>query len=134
MITIFLIEDNDSIRFLSQKLLTRFGYEVIGTANNGMEAIERFTSFPKKPDVIIIDYQLPLKNGIEAMKAILQIDAHAKIIFASPDPGINKLALSSGAINCILKPFKMDILISSINRALGPSKAFINKIKNLRKE
>ena len=114
MITIFLIEDNDSIRFLSQKLLTRFGYKVIGTANNGMDAIERFTSFPKKPDVIIIDYQLPLKNGIEAMKVILQIDAHAKIIFASADTSINDLALSSGAISCILKPFKIDLLISKI--------------------
>ena len=69
--TIFLVENNDSIRSLSQKLLTKFGYEVIGTSSNGLEAIELFKSFPKKPDVIIIDYQLPIKDGIETMKASL---------------------------------------------------------------
>ncbi len=114
MVTVFLVEDNDSIRSLSQKLLTRFGYEVTGTSSNGLEAIELFKSFLKKPDIIIIDYQLPLKNGIETMKALLQIDAHAKIIFASAYPGINELALASGALSCILKPFNIALLISKI--------------------
>jgi len=55
----------------------------LGIANNGEEAIKMFRSFNEKPDIIILDYRMPIKNGLDTLKEILQIDHSSRIIFAS---------------------------------------------------
>ena len=102
-------------------VLTAFGFKVIGKAKNGEEAIEMFKEFPKKPDVIIIDHRMPVKNGIEATKEILQMDQNARIIFASADRSVKALAESMGLKNFLIKPFDNDKLIESIKTALNSS-------------
>ncbi|NVM53974.1 MAG: response regulator [Candidatus Helarchaeota archaeon] len=118
MPTIFLVDDNYSLLLLYQKLFTLKGYNVIGAARNGIEAITMFKKFTVKPDVIIMDYRMPIKNGIEATKEILQINKHSKIIFASADERIENEALSIGASAFKLKPFNIDNLIGKINETL----------------
>lgn len=115
MVTVFLVEDNESARILYEKLLTLKGHKVIGTASNGIEAVELYISYFTKPDVIIMDHRMPLKNGMEVMKEILQIDNKVKIIFASADTNVKTLALSAGAVDFIQKPFSINSLLDSIN-------------------
>ena len=83
------------------------GFNVIDIAKNGEEAVIKFQKFIIKPDFIIMDYHMPCKNGIEATKAILKIDKTAKIIIVSGDSSIKEIALTTGAICFMEKPFNI---------------------------
>ncbi len=90
------------------------GYRVIGEAKNGEEAVSLFISFPKKPDIVLMDHRMPIKNGIEATKQILKINSKSKIIFTSADNSIKQEALSIGARSFLDKPFSITDLITEI--------------------
>ena len=94
-----------------------FGYEILDTANNGLEAIQKYKSFKNKPDIIIMDYRMPLKNGIEATKEIMQINSHSIFIFASADSTVREAVFSMGVKFFIEKPFDIDVLIDIIQQA-----------------
>ncbi len=119
MISIFIVDDDDSIRNLYRILLTKKGYKVIGSAGNGVEAVTMYKKFPEKPDIIIMDHRMPIKNGIEAAKEILQANGKSKIIFASADISVRELAFSIGVISFKLKPFSPDRLIENIEKAIS---------------
>ena len=99
-------------------LLNDFGFNVIGTAKNGHEAVEMYKQFPDKPDLIIMDHRMPVKDGIQASKEILQINPDAKIIFASADTSVKNVAQSIGAICFKSKPFSNEKLLDNINKII----------------
>ena len=99
-------------------LLSAYGFDVIGTAKNGEEAVEMYENFSVKPDIIIMDYRMPIKNGIEASKDILQINKNAKIIFASADTSVKEIANSIGVVSFKTKPFSNQKLLDNINKIL----------------
>ena len=80
-------------------VLKAYGFKVMGMAKNGEEAVEKYKNFNPKPDIIIMDHRMPIKNGIEATKEILQINDDVKVIFASADLSVEKFARSIGAIS-----------------------------------
>jgi two-component system chemotaxis response regulator CheY len=90
------------------------GFEVIAEAKNGEEAVNLYNSFSKKPDIILMDHRMPIKNGIEATKQILKMNTKTKIIFTSADNSIKKEALSIGAKSFLDKPFGIAQLIDTI--------------------
>jgi len=92
------------------------GFDVIGEAKNGEEAVSLYITFPKKPDIILMDHRMPIKNGIEATKQILNINKKSKIIFTSADISIKQEALSIGAKSFIDKPFTITELIDKIKK------------------
>ncbi|MFX1417342.1 MAG: response regulator [Promethearchaeota archaeon] len=110
------MEDDNIIRKIYCELLVFMGHEVMECATNGEEAITMFKNFSIKPDLIIIDYRLPLKNGLNVMKEILQQDREIKIIFASADNSIKEESLKSGAISFIEKPFNFAKLQEEITK------------------
>ena len=112
------MEDDFSLQRLYEIMLKSARFEVIGKANNGEEAIKMYQDFPIKPDVILMDHRMPIKNGIETTKAILIINNHAKIIFASADRSVKDSALTSGAISFLEKPFGCEELINEIKKAV----------------
>ena len=70
-------EDNQSIVYVYHILLEGCGYEVID-AYNGEEAVEQYKK--QKPDLVLMDIRMPVKNGDEAIKDILEHDPGANII------------------------------------------------------
>ena len=94
------------------------GFQVVGIANNGEEAVKMYETFSLKPEIILMDHRMPIKNGIEATKEILRINNHSRVIFTSADNSIRKIALSIGAICFLEKPFELKTLISEIKRIL----------------
>ncbi|MFW9988851.1 MAG: response regulator [Candidatus Odinarchaeota archaeon] len=112
--SILIVDDDREILLLYQKMLEHIGFEVVGTANNGEEAVQLFKSFQRKPDIILMDHRMPKKNGVEATKEILSISNHSKIIFTSADNSIKKEALSVGAVTFLKKPFSIEKLRQSI--------------------
>ncbi|KKK84412.1 hypothetical protein LCGC14_2783590, partial [marine sediment metagenome] len=68
----------------------------------------------EKPDVILMDHRMPIENGLDAMIEILEIENSTNIVFASADINIKETSLSLGACAFLDKPFKMQVLITTI--------------------
>ena len=119
MTTIFIVEDDKSIQLLYQKILELVGFSVIGIANNGAEAVEMFKLFNEKPDLILMDHRMPVKNGIEATIEILKINSSQKIIFASADKTVHQEAIAIGSVGFIDKPFSLERLVNTIKEILA---------------
>lgn len=95
------------------------GYQVLASAKNGKEAIEMLKKFHQRPDVIIMDHRMPLKDGLQVTKEMLEIDNTLKIIFISADNTIRDQALSLGVINFANKPCSVQKLYNNIEEALN---------------
>ena len=100
-------------------MLESSGFKVVGTAENGEKAIQIYNKLPNKPDLILMDHRMPVKNGIEATKEILLINGKSKIIFLSADTSVKKLALDSGAVGFLAKPFSFETLVNEIKFILS---------------
>ncbi len=118
MASIFIAEDNSYISRIYKLILELEGHRVIGIASNGESAVNIYKSLLKKPDIIIMDQCMPIKDGMEAAKEILQINRRAKIIFTSADKQVNKEALSIGVVSVLDKPFNVENLVNKIQICL----------------
>ena len=109
MVSIFIIDDEETIRYLYQEGLTMEGHQIIGTAQNGMQAIENIEGMKSYPDVIILDHRMPIKNGIETLKELRKnkIAGKSKILFVTADPTIREEANNLGVSLFIQKPFSI---------------------------
>jgi CheY-like chemotaxis protein len=128
IINIFIVEDDHSLRLLYEKALQLNGYNVVGSAKDGEEAVNMYNRFSSKPDVILMDHRMPIKNGIEAAKEIFQnsIDIKPKIIFVSADRSIKETALSIGVTSFKNKPFSLERLFNNIEKAASIEKIEIH--------
>ncbi len=111
---VFIVDDDVSIIKLYKKFLEFKGFNIIDTARDGMEAIDKFKKFEHKPDVILMDYHMPNKDGIEATREILKIDKKVMIFMISGDIEIEESALAAGARKFKLKPFDLQELYQSL--------------------
>lgn len=116
MVKIFIVDDDQSLQRLYTLILTEAGFEIIDTAFNGKIAVEKYNTLEEKPDIVLMDHRMPIKNGLDAMTEILHLNNHVKIIFASADISIKQKALSLGACAFLDKPFNMRKLISIIQK------------------
>jgi YesN/AraC family two-component response regulator len=66
MIKIFIVDDDQSLQRLYGLILKEAGFNIIGTAINGKVAVEEYKNFEGKPDIILMDYRMPIKNGLDA--------------------------------------------------------------------
>jgi len=100
-----IITDDDAIVVSSLKTILEISGEVtvLGTGNNGVEAIKLFSQY--KPEIVLIDIQMPVMTGLEAAEKIIAEKPDAKVLFLTTfadDEYIYK-ALSIGAKGYILK-------------------------------
>jgi len=128
IINIFIVEDDHSLRLLYEKALKLNGYNVVGSAKDGEEAVNMYNRFSTKPDIILMDHRMPIKNGIEAAKEIFQnsSDIKPKIIFVSADRSIKEAALSIGVTSFKNKPFSLERLFNNIEKASSVEKIEIH--------
>jgi len=118
MISVLIVEDDLSLQHLYELMLKGFGFKDIAKASNGKEAIDVFLSLDNKPEIILMDHRMPVKNGIDTTKEILNFNPHSKVIFISADKSIKKEALSIGAVLFIEKPFSVNKLREEINKII----------------
>jgi CheY-like chemotaxis protein len=100
-------------------VLEQKGHEVIDGAFDGVECLEKLNNSRTDPDYILMDHQLPMKDGLVAMKELLQIKPELKIIFVSEDLSIKEQVLAAGAVEFIKKPFNLPTLYDSIDKLSG---------------
>ncbi|MHA2038246.1 MAG: response regulator [Promethearchaeota archaeon] len=118
MVKIFIVDDDQSLQRLYVLILKEAGFDIIDTAFNGKVAVDKFFSFEHKPDIILMDHRMPIKNGLDAMTEILKVDGRSKIIFASADISIRQQAFSLGACEFLNKPFNMGKLLNTIQKVI----------------
>jgi len=118
--TVLIVEDDLSILRLFKIMLESEGFHTF-EVNNGEKVVNMYKSLQEKPDIILMDHRMPIKNGIEVLKEILAIDNHSKIILLSADTSIKNNVLSIGVIKFIKKPFSNNSLIKNIKTVLSLS-------------
>ncbi|MCH9042489.1 MAG: response regulator [Thaumarchaeota archaeon] len=106
-------DDEDTVRLFSE-FLEEKGINVIGNGFDGISAVKLFKE--TKPDVVLIDLNMPNGSGFYAIKKILEIDPKAKIIAVTANGSYSvEERLEKLHIPLIQKPFKMDQVISIIS-------------------
>ncbi|MHA1973593.1 MAG: response regulator [Candidatus Hodarchaeales archaeon] len=116
MARILLVDDERDLILIYTKLLRMEGHDVVDSAANGKEAIQKFSELPIKPDIIIMDYRMPVLDGLVAMKEILKKKPDAKVLFVSAEKRVEKEALEAGAIGFFTKPTSIRTLLTEIER------------------
>ncbi|MCX8095006.1 MAG: response regulator transcription factor [Caldisericia bacterium] len=114
-IKILIVDDQKLIREgLKALLQMEDGFCVIGEASNGKEAYELYIKL--KPDIVLMDIQMPVMNGVEAIKKIKEVDSQAKIIILTTfdDDQYVYDGLKSGALGYILKDISIEKLSETI--------------------
>lgn len=112
---IMVVEDDPLIRQLYVENLKKMGYEVIAIASDGAEAITKYKDLCQKPDIIILDFRLPFKNGYEVSQEILATNSSTEILMISGDPTFDRKALISHKINYMKKPVGIQDIIKEIS-------------------
>lgn len=116
MSKIMIVDDAAFMRITIKNMLKKSDHEVVGEAENGKLAVERFKLL--NPDIITMDITMPEMDGLSALKEILSIDPSAKVIMVSAmgQEAMVREAVMSGAKGFIVKPFKEEGIISAIDR------------------
>lgn len=117
MLSIMIVDDEEVLHVLYGKLLDHKGHTVVASAYNGDEAAGIYQGLEPSPDLVLMDHRMPIKNGLEAMEEILSIDSGARIVFLTADAGVAERAMELGAADVLLKPFRMDMLLRTVEDA-----------------
>lgn len=116
------MDDEKDILEFYKELFSETLFEVVGSALDGLSAIETFKKMKIKPDIVIMDYKMPKMDGLEATKELFKIDSRIKIIFVTADLEIKLKALDLGAEGFLEKPFERKALMNILDRVLEPLK------------
>ncbi|WP_035289806.1 response regulator [Clostridium sp. KNHs214] len=116
---VLIVDDAAFMRMMIKDILEKNGFEVVGEASNGIKAVEIYKA--EKPDVVTMDITMPDMDGIEAVKAIKNIDPAAKVIMCSAMGQQTMVmdAIKAGAKDFIVKPFQADRVLEAIKKVLG---------------
>ena len=100
---LLLADDESHIRTMMKAVVKTMGYELVGEAANGLEAVDRFRSL--RPDITLLDINMPIKTGLEALKEIMTLDPSACVIMLTSlsDRETIEECLALGASNYIRK-------------------------------
>lgn len=117
--TVLVVDDAAFMRMMVKDVLVKNGYDVVGEAENGQKAIEKYKEL--KPELVIMDITMPEVNGIQAVKEIKSFDPEAKVIMCSA-MGQQAMVIESiqaGARDFIVKPFQADRVIEAVKKVIG---------------
>ena len=116
MARVLVVDDAVFMRMTIRKMIELEGYEVVGEAGNGVEAVQKYME--AQPDVVMLDITMPEMNGIDALKRIKEFDPKAKVIMCSAmgQQAMVAQAIQSGAKDFIVKPFEKDRVLAALKR------------------
>ena len=115
---ILIVDDSFYMRTMLKNMLTDAGYEVVGEAANGAQAMEMAAS--TNPDLITLDVILPDNTGLDVLKSLRQIQPTAKVVMCSAvgQEVIITEAIENGALAYIVKPFSEEKVLEIVGSAL----------------
>lgn len=117
--TILVVDDSKMSRSMLRQILEEVGYSVIAEAANGEEAVKAYKE--QKPDMVTLDITMPIMDGIDALKQLLEINPDIKAVMITAAGQQSKLieALKIGAKKFITKPFEKEEIIANISEVMN---------------
>jgi len=116
---VLIVDDSISVARQLEKMVTSTGeYEVVGHAKNGAEAIKANQS--EDPDLICMDMNMPVMDGLTALRNIVAMDRNVKVVMVTSLGGVGEKfteAIKLGAKNVISKPFEAETVLQILRDA-----------------
>lgn len=112
------VDDSQVIRMKIDQVLKGEDFEVVGTAQNGLEAVQQFKEL--MPEAITLDITMPLMDGIETIQALMDINPDVRILVVSAlaDKATLIKAMHLGATGFLCKPFSDNDLSEAIEELI----------------
>ena len=116
---VLIVDDAIFMRNMIKDIFAGSGFEVVGEAANGLEAVEKHREL--KPDLTTMDIVMPFKSGIEATREIIKNDPRAVIVMCSAlgQESLVMEAIEAGAADFVVKPFKPEDVHRVVQKVLG---------------
>ncbi len=116
---VMIVDDAAFMRMMLKDILTKNGFNVVGEAENGAVAIEKYSEL--NPDLVLMDITMPEVDGIQAVKGIKAKDPNASIIMCSAmgQQAMVVESIQAGARDFIVKPFEPERVVEAIKKVLG---------------
>ena len=117
--TILLVDDELVVRRSFARLLRQGGHTVIEVPD-GVQAVETYAYAQQRPDLVILDLDMPVLSGEETQERLLRVDPGARILFVSghDEPAREAAVYTRGALGFLRKPCKVQVLLSAVSDAL----------------
>ena len=116
---ILICDDAAFMRMMIKDILSKNGYNVVGEAENGAIAVDKYSE--TNPDLVLMDITMPEMDGINALKKIREKDPNASVIMCSA-MGQQAMVIESiqaGAKDFIVKPFQADRVLEAVKKVVG---------------
>jgi two-component system, chemotaxis family, chemotaxis protein CheY len=116
---VLIVDDAAFMRMMIKDILSKNGFDVVGEANDGAQAVEKYQEL--SPDLVTMDITMPEMDGITSLIEIKKIDPNAKVIMCSAmgQQAMVIDAIQAGAKDFIVKPFQADRVLEAIKKTLG---------------
>lgn len=115
MIKVIIADDDSGMRMIIRKFIEKAeGFEIVGEAANGKEALALHKE--NKPDVIFMDVEMDVMDGLSAAKEIADIDPRCRIVFATAHDKYALEAFQVFAFDYLVKPFDIDRVMNTLSR------------------
>ncbi|MHC5112250.1 MAG: response regulator [Planctomycetota bacterium] len=120
---ILLVDDSRTIRSIQKNVLKQLGYTDIAEAEDGVQALKIFQE--DKPDLMLVDWNMPKVDGITLVKKIREIDKSILMMMCTTEAEKSRVleAIKAGVNNYIVKPFTAESLADKISQTLAKSAA-----------
>ena len=111
---ILITDDAPFMRVTLRRILAESGYDIVGEAETGAEAISMYSQL--KPDLVTMDITMPEMDGITALRAIRELNPEATVLVCTAMSQKNLVieAMAAGAKDFLLKPYQRDRVLESV--------------------
>jgi len=118
---VLVVDDSMFVAKQIGQILTSEGYEVVSTASDGLDGVEKYKELCPNVDLVTMDITMPKMDGITALEQIMAFDKNAKVVMISAlgKEELVKKALLLGAKNYIVKPLDRKKVLERISSVLG---------------
>ncbi|HEY3256525.1 MAG TPA: ATP-binding protein [Polyangiaceae bacterium] len=124
---ILLVDDEEVVRRSFARLLRQAGHLVV-EAPDGVKAVETYRQAYPRPNLVILDLDMPVLSGEETQDRLLEVDPEVRILFVSghDEPSRESAVHARGALGFLRKPCKVQVLLSAVAEALGGSETHLD--------
>jgi two-component system chemotaxis response regulator CheY len=120
---VLIVDDSSFMRTALKIILEKLGYVVVGTAENGIDAVAKYRDL--EPDVVTLDIVMPQMDGVQTLKLLRSVDPNAVVVMVSSltDQEAGVECAKAGATQYLLKPFDQTKVAEVMQRVAAQRRA-----------
>ncbi len=113
---VLVVDDAAFMRITIRNMLSKNGFEIVGEAENGLQAIQKCSEL--NPDIITLDITMPEVSGIDALREIMKTSPQTVVVMVSAmgQESMVKEAVMLGAKGFVVKPFKEEVIMAALGK------------------